>query len=233
MRFDCSNLTSGTWQPAQSFAKWQGASDITAASKTILKALLLITASAGLSGCVYDVGLGYASDGYYDGYGCDPYGGYEVYYDCDYGQGFANIGFGSGYHDSYHYPGHGFFLFDNVRRRYPMRDHHRRYWSEKRQNYFRDQRGRDYDDRCCDGSPRGYSKDAKSGVYGGPERMHKQDDAIRQGRARWSERRGSGEGKWHEAAKSSVCQREPAQVRSRTENPRPIPQARERTEPVR
>ncbi len=35
-------------------------------SKAILRATLLISASVGVSGCVYDVGLGYASDGYYD-----------------------------------------------------------------------------------------------------------------------------------------------------------------------
>ena len=66
--------------------------------------------------------MGYASDGFYnDGYACDPYGGYDAYYDCDYGQGFANIGFGGGWYDSYFYPGYGFFLFDHVGRRYPMR----------------------------------------------------------------------------------------------------------------
>ena len=207
---------------------------MTAGSKTILKAVLLISASVGLAGCVYDLGLGYASDGYYDdGYGCDPYGGYDAYYDCDYGQGFANIGFGGGYYDNYYYPGYGFFLFDNVGRRHPMRDHHRRYWGEKRQGYFREQRGRERDGRRYDGRPRSYSNDASSGVYGGLQRARKQDDASHQSRARRSERRGSGEGNRGETADLPVRQREPAQVMSRPENGMPVPQARERSEPLR
>ena len=64
----------------------------------LLKLSLLGAASVGLSGCVYDVGLGYASDGYYDdAYECDPYGGYDSYYQCDYGHGFYNIGYGGGW----------------------------------------------------------------------------------------------------------------------------------------
>jgi hypothetical protein len=75
----------------------------------LLKLSLLTVASLGLSGCVYDVGLGYASDGYYDdAYECDPYGGYDSYYQCDYGHGFYNIGYGGGWYDSYWYPGYGF-----------------------------------------------------------------------------------------------------------------------------
>ena len=51
--------------------------------KMMLKISALAAAGMGLSGCVYDVGLGYASDGYYDdGYDCDPYGGYDSYYSC-------------------------------------------------------------------------------------------------------------------------------------------------------
>ena len=112
----------------------------------LLKLSLLTVASLGLSGCVYDVGLGYASDGYYDdAYECDPYGGYDSYYQCDYGHGFYNIGYGGGWYDSYWYPGYGFYLFDNVGRRYPMRDHHRRYWGEKRHNWYRENRGRRHD----------------------------------------------------------------------------------------
>ena len=115
-----------------------------------------------------------------------------------------------------------------------MRDHHRRYWGEKRQGYFREQRGRDRDGRRYDGRPRGYSNDAAPGVYGGSERVRKQDDASQQRRARRSERRGSGEGNRREAAESPVRQREPAQVTSRPENARPVPQqARERSEPLR
>ncbi|MFN3620292.1 hypothetical protein [Sphingorhabdus sp.] len=140
-------------------------------SKTLLKAAILITTGAGLSGCVYDVGLGFASDGYYDaGYGCDPYGGYDAYYDCDYGQGFANIGFGGGWYDNYYYPGYGFFVFDNVGRRYPMRDHHRRYWGEKRQYHYREHRRRDRDGRRYGGRERDYTNDAVAGVRNGDDR---------------------------------------------------------------
>ncbi len=61
--------------------------------KTLLKMAALATAGFGVSGCGYDMGLGYASDGYYgdgynDGYDCDPYGAYDSYYQCDYGHGF-------------------------------------------------------------------------------------------------------------------------------------------------
>jgi hypothetical protein len=101
--------------------------------QSFLKAALRVAAGAGLSGCVYDVGLGFASDGYYDdAYGCDPYGGYDAYYNCDYGQAFSNIGFGGGWYDNYFYPGHGIFLFDTFGRRYPMREQYRRYWGERR-----------------------------------------------------------------------------------------------------
>ena len=96
----------------------QGVNKMAMRRISLLKAALLITASIGLSGCVYDVGLGYASDGFYnDGYACDPYGGYDADYECDSGQGFANIGFGGGWYDDYYYPGYGFFLFDQVGRR--------------------------------------------------------------------------------------------------------------------
>ena len=147
-------------------------------SKSLLKAAVLLAASAGLSGCVYDVGLGYASDSYYndgyasngyynDGYGCDPYGRYDAYYDCDYRQGFGNIGFGGGWYDNYYYPGYGFFLFDQVGRRYPMRDHHRRYWGERRQYHYREQRGRNRDGRDYDGRRRGYTNEVIPGVNSG------------------------------------------------------------------
>lgn len=201
-------------------------------SKALLKAALLITPSASLSGCVYDVGLGFASDVYYDdGYGCNPYGGYDAYYDCDYGRGFANIGYGGGYYDNYYYPGYGLLLFDNVGRRYPMRDHHRRYWGEKRQYYFRKHRSRDRDGRRYDGRPRGDSNDVRPGKIGRSEHVRKHDHASRKERVPRSDRWGSGEGNWHGAG-SPVRQREHAQVTSRTENGRPIPQARERTQPL-
>jgi len=149
-------------------------------SKSLLKAAVLMAASAGLSGCVYDVGLGYASDSYYsdgyassgyynDGYGCDPYSRYDAYYDCDFRQGFGNIGFGGGWYDNYYYPGYGFILFDNVGRRYPMRDHHRRYWGERRHYHYREQRGRNRDGRGYDGRRRSYTSDVIPGVNGRSE----------------------------------------------------------------
>jgi hypothetical protein len=126
-------------------------------SKTLLNVAMLVTASVELSGCVYDGGLGYASNYYDDGYSCDPNGSYDAYYDCDYQQGFANTGFGGGWYDNYYYPGYGFYLFDNVGRRYPMREYHRRYWGEKRQGHFREQRSRDRDGRRYEGRDRSYS----------------------------------------------------------------------------
>jgi hypothetical protein len=95
--------------------------------QSFLKAALLIAASAGLSGCVYDVGFDFASNGYYDdAYACYPFGGYDAYHNFDYGYAFSNIGFGSGWYNNYFYPGHGIFLFDTFGRRHPMREQHRR-----------------------------------------------------------------------------------------------------------
>lgn len=205
MQFNCRDLAFGRRNLRRVVPRRKGASDMTAGSKTILKALLLISASVGLSGCVYDLGLGYASDGYYnDDYGCDPYGGYDAYYDCDYGRGFANIGFGGGYYDNYYYPGYGFFLFDNVGRRYAMRDHHRRYWGEKRQGYFREQRGRDRDGTRYQRSQHGYIDDPIPGAHGWRDgsngRAYKGNDDRHEGRRdgrrgtddQWRGRRGGG-----------------------------------------
>lgn len=153
---------------------------------TLLKISLLAAASFGLSGCVYDVGLGYASDGYYeDSYACDPYGGYDSYYQCDYGNGFYNIGYGGGWYDSYWYPGYGFYLFDNGGRRYPMRDHHRRYWGEKRHAWYRENRGRHHDGGRYKGRGRGYTGNATPGAVGWPEQHGgrvRDDDDYRRGR---------------------------------------------------
>ena len=129
--------------------------------QSFLKAALLIAASAGLSGCVSDVGLGVASNGYYDdAYGCDPYGGYNAYYNCDYGQAFSNIDFGGGWYDNYYYPGHGIFLFDTFGRRYPMREQYRRYWGERRHSWHRENRGRDNEGGRYPEPPRGYTHNA-------------------------------------------------------------------------
>lgn len=109
-------------------------------SKTLAAKLAALTlATVGLSGCVYDVGLGYASDGYaYNQYDCDPYAPFDSYYACDSGYGFYNIGFGGGWYDNYYYPGYGYYLFDNYGRRHNMGDHHRRHWGGLRQRWYRD-----------------------------------------------------------------------------------------------
>ena len=145
---------------------------MTIRTKTLLHAALLLGAGAGLSGCVYDLGLGFASDGYYDdGYGCDTYGGYDAYYDCDYGQGFSNIGFGGGWYDNYYYPGYGIFLFDNVGRRYPMREQYRRYWGEKRHSWYREHRGDRQQDGRYDGQPGRYNDGVTPGRTGWLDRQ--------------------------------------------------------------
>lgn len=159
--------------------------------KGFLKIAALATAGLGTSGCVYDMGLGYASDGYYDdAYGCDPYGGYDSYYQCDYGNGFYNIGYGGGWYDNYWYPGYGFYLFDNVGRRYPMRDSHRRYWGEQRHNWYRENRGRHQDGGRHQGRRgSGYTDNAAPGAIGWPERN---GGRVRDGD---DNRRGRGDGR--------------------------------------
>ncbi|MGB5076493.1 MAG: hypothetical protein WBO17_03330 [Sphingorhabdus sp.] len=109
----------------------------------LAKVAVLTAAGMSVSGCTYDMGLGYASDGYgADYYECDPYGGFDSYYDCDNNLGFHNIGFGGGWYENYWYPGYGLFLFDNYGRRYPMRDNYRRYWGERRHHWYRENRSR-------------------------------------------------------------------------------------------
>jgi hypothetical protein len=144
--------------------------------KAFLKIAVLAIAGFGASGCVYDTGLGYASDnydgnGYYNnGNDCDPYGGYDSSYRCDYGSGFNNIGYGGGWYDNYWYPGYGIFLFDNVGRRYPMRDNHRRYWGEKRHNWYREHHGRNRDSGHYQRRGRDNRDYQTPGTVGRPER---------------------------------------------------------------
>jgi hypothetical protein len=159
-------------------------------AKAFLKIATLGAAGLSLSGCVYDVGLGYASDGYYDdAYDCDPYGGYDSYYQCDYGHGFYNIGYGGGWYDNYWYPGYGFYLFDNYGGRYPMRDNHRRYWGEQRHNWYRENRDRDRDGGRYQGRrSSGYTGNATPGAIGWPERN---GGRVRDGE---DNRRGRGDG---------------------------------------
>lgn len=157
--------------------------------KTFLKIAAVATAGLVVSGCTYDMGLGYASDSYYDDYYCDPYGGYDSYYDCDYRSGFYNIGFGGGWYDSYFYPGHGYYLFDNYGRRHAMRDNHRRYWGEKRHVWYRENRDRGRDGDSYRGRGRGYSDNATPGTISWPERN---GGRVRDGEG---DRRGRGEGR--------------------------------------
>lgn len=171
---------------------------------SLLKLSLLCAAGLVLSGCVYDLGLGYASDGIYDDtYECDPDGGYDSYYQCDYGHGFYNIGYGGGWYDSYWYPGYGFYLFDNIGHRYPMRDHHRRYWSEKRHNWYRENRGRHPYGGQYQGRGHAYTGNATPGAVGRPEKHGgrvRDDDDYRRGRGegrqgrhrQWSKGEGTG-----------------------------------------
>lgn len=68
----------------------------------------------------------------YDGYAYDDGYGYDCYDASDYGGGFVNIGFGGGWYDNYYYPGHGMWMFDNYRNRYPLRDQYLNYWGGRR-----------------------------------------------------------------------------------------------------
>jgi hypothetical protein len=129
-----------------------------------LKLAALTAATVGLSGCMYDMGLGYYDDGY-SNYDCDPYSPYDSYYQCDSSYGFYNIGFGGGWYDSYWYPGYGYYLFDNYGRRHNMGDHHRRYWGERRHQWYREHHGRRGDGRGHGGGGRG--RDHRNGAgYG-------------------------------------------------------------------
>ncbi len=159
-------------------------------SKALLRIAALTTASLGLSGCTYDLGLGYASDGYGGGYyDCDPYSPFDSYYDCDNGYGFSNIGYGGGWYDNYWYPGHGYFLLDNYGRRYAMRDNYRRYWGERRHNWYRENRGRHDGGRSYDRA-RSYTDNNGLDAIGWPERGGGRiRDGDRNGRAPDGDRR--------------------------------------------
>ena len=192
-----------------------------------LRLAALTAATVGLSGCVYEAGLGYTSDGYgYNDYNCDPYSAFDSYYDCDNSYGFYNIGFGGGWYDSFWYPGHGYYVFDNYGRRFNMRDNHRRYWGDQRQRWYRDNRGHD--------SGRGYGRggdhddnrrgqqgdgDRRSGAVGNGDwdgRNNNRDD--RRG-GRGDGRRGRDNGQSSEAVSQSA--------------PQPIPQPMARPGPDR
>ena len=171
--------------------------------QSFLKAALLVVVGAGLSGCVYDVGLGFASDGYYDdAYGCDPYGGYDAYYNCDYAQAFSNIGFGGGWYDNYYYPGYGISLFDNFGRRYPMREQYRRYWGERRHSWYREHHGREDDGGRYQARGRDYTDNATPRAIGSPEgnsgRVRDADGRGGSGDGQRGDRQGRSRGRSHD-----------------------------------
>ena len=89
-----------------------------------------------LSACVYGDGYSQNGLGYNDDQYCDPYNEYGAYYGCDLEYGFANFGYGGGWHQDFYYPGFGFFIFDNLGRRHRMNDYYLGYWGRKRQRYF-------------------------------------------------------------------------------------------------
>ncbi|QTD55337.1 hypothetical protein [Parasphingorhabdus cellanae] len=100
-----------------------------------VKPILLGGAMLGLSACAY--GGGSYGDGYVNGagYACDPYAPFDDYYACDNGYGYANIGFGGGWYDSFYYPGYGIYIFDRRGSRYAMKRHHRYHWARQRAKF--------------------------------------------------------------------------------------------------
>lgn len=98
----------------------------------IIAPLALMT----LSACVYGDGYNQYDQTYVDDQYCDPYNEYDAYYGCDLEYGFANFGYGGGWHQDFYYPGFGFFIFDNLGRRFRMNDYYLGYWGSKRQLYF-------------------------------------------------------------------------------------------------
>lgn len=133
----------------------------------LFKATLAAGALLGLGGCMYG-GSGYYGDGYVNTsrYACDPYAPFDDYYACDYGYGFANIGYGGGWYDQYYYPGYGIYVFDRGGHRHAMRNHHRRYWAAQRARYgghqSRDGRYERHDRRY---DRRGDARDQRRGDY--------------------------------------------------------------------
>ena len=120
-------------------------------------ALILLTASVGLTGCAYgpygNQGYGGVSVGYGNGYGAygSPYygGGYgSPYYGAGYGYGSPYYGSGYGYgspyygygyqpsyygwHNDYYYPGTGAYVYGRDGRRWEWSPSQRRYWESRR-----------------------------------------------------------------------------------------------------
>lgn len=94
---------------------------------------IVIGLGIGAAGCTDGygyggVGVGYASDPYYDGYGSGYYGaGYDGY-----GAGYGGY---YGWYGDYYYPGTGVYVFDRNRRPYRWNDGQRRYWEGRRGGY--------------------------------------------------------------------------------------------------
>lgn len=103
-------------------------------------------ASLTLGGCYYGDVYGSSSFASHDcaaRYGDeywsnDPYTydnatyGYDCYDAADYHAGFAQIGFGGGWHQNLYYPGYGLFLFDRYGRRHSMSHDYLTYWGGRR-----------------------------------------------------------------------------------------------------
>jgi hypothetical protein len=140
------------------------------------------TAALGLllGGCYYGDVYGASSQAY--GYGEDCYARYgdgywdydpTIYddgygYDCydrdDYRGGFVQIGFYGGWYDNYYYPGHGFYVFDQFGRPFPMNRHYLNYWGGRRA-YWKHHGDRDWrrDHRYGDGHHGDGRRDGRRG----------------------------------------------------------------------
>ncbi|MFL6734824.1 MAG: hypothetical protein ACJ8EY_09015 [Sphingomicrobium sp.] len=110
-------------------------------SSRMRNALILLTATAGLSGCVgmdpygygygSGVSIGYGNGGYYSPYG--GYGGYGGY--SAYGSPYYASGYGSpyyGWYDDFYYPGTGYYVYSRSGSRQRWSDTQRRYWESRR-----------------------------------------------------------------------------------------------------
>ncbi|AMO72661.1 hypothetical protein [Sphingorhabdus sp. M41] len=150
----------------------------------LLKSVVAAGALLSLSGCIYG-GAGYYGDGYVNnaGYDCDPYAPFDDYYACDYGYGFANIGYGGGWYDQYYYPGYGIYIFDRGGRRLAMRDNDRRYWARQRATYG----GRYFRERHSNPNRHAERRDHRyergDGVGGQRRSNYRGNDNVRDNRA--------------------------------------------------
>ena len=98
-------------------------------SPRLRNALILLGATAGLSGCVGmypGMSVGYGNGGYYDPYGYGGYGGYGSSY---YGSGYGSPYYG--WYDDYYYPGTGYWVYDRYGSRRQWTDAQRRYWNSR------------------------------------------------------------------------------------------------------